>query len=821
MTLHVLDRLGVLVAEAAGAVAFSASLTTAVSDLQLEVRGVGPIDLPVSQEQAQQLCLLGREARYGRGEQTVVDRLVRDTWEVPKSRVKIDQRQWNKTLLPVLDGVRADLGLAPGCRLKAELHSMLVYSPGQFFAPHQDSEKVDAMVGSLVVTLPTSTSGGVLIVEHAGRRSTYRPSKTALSFVAFYADCLHEVRPTRSGYRVALTYNLLLRGEARAEAVFEAGPGVVEALARHLDEHFSTPAPSRYRQVASPPADPPSRLLYLLDHEYTASGLHWARLKGDDARRAELLLMAADRADCDVVLALADVHETWSCSEAEWDGRRGARGWVGRRWHQDDDIDEEWSEDDPNDTDDPDRYELEEMIDGSTKLEWWIAPSADRAEPVSTSVDATEVCAATPSTDLRPDSSEYEGYMGNYGNTMDRWYRRAAVVLWPRRLAFVVRAEASPGWAIDELSRRIRTGDAAGAQENAATLAPFWASSVGAEPQRGFTAKALRLAHTLDEPALATMLLKPLGVEALAPGQAPALVALVERYGEPWARDLLVEWSGHARPWAPTAGGGRAEWIVSLVRLCESLEDGDGTGTATARLLVEDSWAWLGDRIGTTCGFLPPSRRDQALAQLARPVTAVLESTAVIGAADLQEAVAEFLCGENDGLLPLSMHALRAAAKPPPRHRAAALDTLAPRCASRLEARLALPQRAADDWSIQLPEGCRCELCAVLVDFLSDRARRTFEWPLAQERRRHVHSRLDGAELPVRHQTRRTGRPYTLVLTKTEALFERETQARRQYEADLAWLYEHHSSASSPDARRRRSGGGATEDSPWTDAARR
>ena len=34
--------------------------------------------------------------------------------------------------------------------------------------------------------------------------------------------------------------------------------------------------------------------------------------------------------------------------------------------------------------------------------------------------------------------------MGNYGNTMDRWYRRGAVVLWPTRLDFEVRAEASP-----------------------------------------------------------------------------------------------------------------------------------------------------------------------------------------------------------------------------------------------------------------------------------------------------------------------------------------------------------------------------------------
>lgn len=36
--------------------------------------------------------------------------------------------------------------------------------------------------------------------------------------------------------------------------------------------------------------------------------------------------------------------------------------------------------------------------------------------------------------------------------------------------------------------------------------------------------------------------------------------------------------------------------------------------------------------------------------------------------------------------------------------------------------------------------------------------------------------------------TKRSGRPYTLVLTKTQMLFEREQQARARDEADLAWL---------------------------------
>jgi hypothetical protein len=49
-------------------------------------------------------------------------------------------------------------------------------------------------------------------------------------------------------------------------------------------------------------------------------------------------------------------------------------------------------------------------------------------------------------------------------------------------------------------------------------------------------------------------------------------------------------------------------------------------------------------------------------------------------------------------------------------------------------------------------------------------------------------AQIDAADLPVRHQTRRQGRPYTLVLTKADELFTREKDARHKAKADLAWL---------------------------------
>lgn len=153
---------------------------------------------------------------------------------------------------------------------------------GQFFVPHQDSEKDDAMVGSLVVTLPSSFKGGALVVEHGGEVATYRSSKQSLSFVAFYSDCRHQVRPVTSGCRIVLTYNLILQVETASAPVTDGQ--TVDAVARCLDEHFTAPLPPP-RWGTDVPGDPPSRLVYLLDHEYTARGVSWARLKGSDATR--------------------------------------------------------------------------------------------------------------------------------------------------------------------------------------------------------------------------------------------------------------------------------------------------------------------------------------------------------------------------------------------------------------------------------------------------------------------------------------------------------------------------------------------------------
>src|SRR6266581_680403 len=212
--------------------AFSVELAARTDDLSLEVEGFGSVKFPVTPARARKLLGLGQPARFGRGEETLSDPDVRDTWEIPKHLVRAE---WSgATLKEILATVKEELGLPHAAELTAELHSLLVYEQNQHFLAHQDSEKDDSMVGTLVVTLPSSYAGGDLMVGHNEEWKAYRGSKTALSLVAFYADCRHEVLKVQSGYRITLAYNLLLHGETSRP---EGDGGIAAGLADLLREH--------------------------------------------------------------------------------------------------------------------------------------------------------------------------------------------------------------------------------------------------------------------------------------------------------------------------------------------------------------------------------------------------------------------------------------------------------------------------------------------------------------------------------------------------------------------------------------------------------
>jgi hypothetical protein len=374
--------------------------------------------------------------------------------------------------------------------------------------------------------------------------------------------------------------------EGDTASVAHADPATVDALACLMRDHFKTPLPPEEWSRDRTPREPPRRLVCMLDHEYTERGLGWVRLKGSDQARATTLVAAADLADCDAFLALAEIEQV-----REPDPMDGHDPWR-RSWYADDpedDVDE-----DPAGID-PDDFASLELVSGSTTLACWIPHGAKRREPIDTYVEHEEICALTPTATLRPHASEYTPFMGNWGNTIDRWYRRAAIVLCPADHTFAVRAEASPAWAIETLEKRIAAGSITETRATAEQLLPFWNHSlrgVGDDVFDGFFGSVMVVTEALEAPALAASLLGPFGIEAITPKNAPAFGALAARYGDDWVRALLGD---RTRPDRPSKRE-RAKWITRLPALCRALRKTDA-GAAATHPLLETAWRWLRNRL--------------------------------------------------------------------------------------------------------------------------------------------------------------------------------------------------------------------------------
>jgi len=267
----------------------------------LEVAGLGPIGLPLTTRQAKELKKQCEQAPYGKGTETVVDKSVRKVWHLKPERFSLTNRDWVPFLEQTVKAVQEGLGLEKQT-LEAHLYDLLLYEPGSFFLPHRDGEKLDRMVATLVIVLPSAFQGGELVVRHEGEEQTVDfggsgDTQFRNHFAAFYADCEHEIRPLREGYRLCLVYNLTLAKSKKAIA------------APRTSEHVERIVPILQMWVGQ---DDPRKLAVTLEHQYTQEGLTWDALKGVDAVKAKVLLEAANRAGCQVHLGSLTFHESGS-----------------------------------------------------------------------------------------------------------------------------------------------------------------------------------------------------------------------------------------------------------------------------------------------------------------------------------------------------------------------------------------------------------------------------------------------------------------------------------------------------------------------------
>lgn len=159
-------------------------------------------------------------------------------------------------------------------------------------------------------------------------------------------------------------------------------------------------------------------------------------------------------------MALADVHETWSCEDEEYE-------------EYDEEYDDNGDSDTASGANSGDLPELVELHASEVVLRHFV-DARGKAGAAPGFVSESELCFTKPSVDLDPFESTHEGYMGNWGNTVDHWYHRAAVVLWPRERTFVIRAKVSASYALNELAKILAHEGPDAAKSKAAQLVPFW-----------------------------------------------------------------------------------------------------------------------------------------------------------------------------------------------------------------------------------------------------------------------------------------------------------------------------------------------------------
>jgi predicted 2-oxoglutarate/Fe(II)-dependent dioxygenase YbiX len=710
----------------------------------IDVDGVGRIAFPILPVQAERLIAIAESAPYGRGEETVVDRDVRRSWQIDSAKVRIGGRHWDKTLASLVADVALGLGVSEP--VAAEFYKLLVYDTGSFFVDHRDTEKAAGMFATMVLVLPSTHSGGELVVKHLGREmvlDSHPAEPSEIGFAAFYADCVHEVRPVKTGWRLTLVYNLrFIRKQRPLKAPdYRAEHGrVVELL----------------RSWTSAEGEP-DKLILPLEHAYTPAELSFSALKGADAGVASVLVKAAAEADCDLHLALVSIEESGSAEHTGYHGRG--------RWSRDDEDSEE--------------FEVAEVIDQALLLREWRRPDGSEAGFDDFPFTEDELCPPDAFEDMTPDEQHFHEATGNEGASFERTYRRAGFVLWPTARRLAVLNQAGLRATLPHLEDLTARWEAS----NASMQSPLWreADELSGHMLRSWSPSSWRA----DEDAEAGRMLD-LQIRLGNGKRIDAFLAELSAQGHYAASDNGAIVRAAALLPAPRATG-------LLVRIVS--HNASARLSACGDLLVRCVAAPTGatgdlEQIGAALiDALPgePTRREE-IGTWSRPtpvtpgfVVDLLTATSRIDAGLAARAIEHLLAWPktytpDDVLVP----AARALAKLVESTAWPAARRLREASLDHLRKRIALPLEAPRDWTRTNPLKCTCADCRGVGAFLVAPDQQQWRLKAVQDRRTHVEQSVRSAACDLDLTTERRGSPHMLVATKNQASYERRAKQRRQ-----------------------------------------
>lgn len=755
----------------------------------LEVSGLGTIPLPLEETQAVALKRLARQAPYGKGERTLVDTDVRRVWEIDADQVTLSNPEWSDIVKQVVAEVQSALGLEKR-KLESHLYKLLLYEAGSFFLSHRDGEKLDRMVATLVIALPAAHEGGELIVRHEGKEEIIGfggpESRFHAQFASFYADCEHEIRPVKSGFRLTLVYNLTLAKSKRRISAPTSGEHV-QAIRTVMDlwragSGVAKPSQKKGDQV-------PTKLAVLLDHRYTQAGLCVDALKGTDRRKAEILFEACRTCGFDAHLALVSY---WQYGTAEYAGSGEYERYRYGGWDDDDDD-----------------YEMGDLADWSLTAEHFSDSSGRQARFGRIPLEEDEIVSEAPIDDGEPDDEDFGGDTGNAGLTLERWYRRAALILWPAERRFDIWCQAGVKAATGGLEQMVRElkkaerGERDGLRRQCLDLASrivdVWPSQEYAL-NPSFDAKAdrdrlLPLLKRLDDAPLIARWLREVPGKDVCVNPGKALGDVCGKYG--W-----TTFEGELRRlFADTD----RETIARNTRLLAQLSLRNDRN-ADRRRVCGDLAEKMQEALERWDIEKTPEIFRSSIVKRSELLPPLVKSFIALEELDLLGRLVEHVLGHRKkyGFTQTQIPALLSLRKwlessleqacPPLRHWLTVIR-------EELEGRAANPPEAPTDWRRGSKMSCDCEDCGHVRRFLDDPSKEILRFPVAKERRRHLHQVIDRNRLDLTHETERRGSPYTLVCTKTSASHERAVEAHRvdlDHLRQIRDLLEWHDGLSSP-----------------------
>lgn len=715
----------------------------------LDVDGVGPISFPILDGQAKALMARALRSQFGKGRNSVVDPEVRDSWEIDPEHWTIFGKSWDETLSRILKNVGDGLGFPVG-HLKAVPYKLLIYAPGGFFLPHQDAEKVDRMVATLTVTLPSTGTGGKIVVEHKGASVEIEldsEDRSELTFSAFYSDCRHEVLPLQSGYRVCLVYNLVLEGAAYHEESLRAPNYSKQAdlLAMELS-HLS-----RYMR-------PEDKIVLLLEHAYSESGLRFDTLKNTDAAVAATLAEAAGKARFRIYATTVHVEQ------------------IGDLIDYDDGY---YSSD----------YEIDELLEDHRYLAGWATPNGGHDDLGQMSLEPAFLIPdpGNVADFAEPAHEDVDDFIGNTPPTISREYRLAALVIWPEANTLdIVGNEGFPsvvGYAESEASR-LGTGAGSPARDIVLRLPEFWEDP---RYSADYLAKAvttgIRLTSELgDVDALSTFLSRvvPTGYSG-GDRLDGALCDAISRLGPEPVKAFWPALVANQMENDPNQVLGVAASMAMVLQRDHPDHCHDVVtflGETAMNQLEEVSYASTSDLTG-----LEPREGE----------TAILTEDVVLGVFtfladpqknDIADRFTKIILQHEslscpDRTLPGVLYRLENLP------RFSFHETLWNHAADRLLGRSEFPPEPPGDWTTPCNTKCNCAHCRELVRFCADPVEREFHFKAVQATRSHLEKVISWNKLSIDCATLRRGSPHTLICTKNRKWFDRRLE---EYAEDIIEL---------------------------------